>query len=171
MIECIIDLFKSLFKVVPPSVPNPPKPIVTPLDPSPFKMQKDDPEFLKIAFSFEGLKEPDPMIKEFHRAANFDGEYTDSWCSSFLCYCFEKAGIESVREPGAKTWLGWGQKIDIPKRGCVCIFWRDFPNSWKGHVGLFLKQDDKSIWLLSGNSMNSVRVAAYPKSQLLGYRV
>lgn len=171
MIKAIIDFFIRLFSkkeepilVKPPLKPEP-KPII-----KDFEMQKDDPEWLKIAFAFIGLKEPDPMIEVFHGAARFNGTYKDSWCSSFLCYCFEKAKIESARDPGAKSWLEWGEKVDIPSRGTVCVFWRVDPNSWQGHVGLFIKNEGDFIWCLSGNSDNRVRIAAYPKNQLLGFR-
>jgi hypothetical protein len=36
-----------------------------------------------------------------------------------------------------------------------------------GHIGFLHAEDDTNVWLLSGNSHNQVRIAAYPKSKLI----
>jgi len=157
MVEFLKGLLESLGKPAKKKEEPPPKTI-------------KKPEWLLYAESQKGVKEPDPIIQEYHKAARFNGDHDDSWCSSFLCWCFERAGIESPRSPGARDWLKWGKKLDKPQFGCVVVFWRDNPDGWTGHVGLYVGENANNILLLSGNSNNMVREAWYPKNRILGYR-
>jgi hypothetical protein len=36
-----------------------------------------------------------------------------------------------------------------------------------GHIGFLHAMDATNVWLLSGNSKNQVRIAAYPKNKLI----
>jgi hypothetical protein len=36
-----------------------------------------------------------------------------------------------------------------------------------GHIGFLHAMDATNVWLLSGNSKNQVRIAAYPRSKLI----
>lgn len=138
----------------------------------------NDPEWLKIARGEIGIKEiagvgkHNKRILEYHHSTGETWVLDDetAWCSSFANWCIEEAGLEGTDKLNARSWLNWGQKIDIPRRGCVAIFWRDKKNSWMGHVGFYLRDDGKYIYLLGGNQKNEVNVTKYPMSRLLGYR-
>lgn len=143
--------------------------------PSPPLKQAEDLPWMKIAKSQLGVSEvpgnqKNPIIEDYHRAASFGGDEDDSWCSSFACYCMEKAGFKSTKNPWARSWLGWGQHLEKPEYGCVVVFWREKPSSWKGHVAFYQGEDKESVFVLGGNHDNAVKVKAYPKSQILGYR-
>lgn len=59
-----------------------------------------------------------------------------------------------------------------PEPGDVVIFWREDPQSWKGHVGFFFgySQDGHRVYCLGGNQGNQVSVSAYPTNTVLGFR-
>ena len=70
----------------------------------------------------------------------------------------------------ARSWLKVGQRVSKPKLGDVVIFWRDNPNSWKGHVAFFVRETKNWVYVLGGNQNNQVKISAYPKHRLLQYR-
>jgi uncharacterized protein (TIGR02594 family) len=79
-------------------------------------------------------------------------------------------GITGTGSALARSWLEWGQSLDVPVAGCIVVLSRDDPNSWKGHVGFFLHADDKNVHLLGGNQLQEVREHFYPLASVLGYR-
>jgi len=50
------------------------------------------------------------------------------------------------------------------------VLWRDDPQSWKGHVAFFVREDGDDVVLLGGNQLESVREHRYPRANVLGYR-
>jgi uncharacterized protein (TIGR02594 family) len=157
MISFLKDLFSYLGKPEPNKIEEKPKTIKKPL-------------WLVWAESQKGVCEPDPIIREYHKAAGYNADYDESWCSSFVCWCFEKSGIKSTRNPGARSWLDWGVTLLRPTYGCVVVFWRDSRESWRGHVGLYVGETATEIIVLGGNQDNAVKEKKYPKSRVLGYR-
>ena len=110
-------------------------------------------------------------ILEYMSEAGFDfiNEET-SWCSIFINWCAIKAGLQRSGKATARSWLNVGEIITDPQLGDIVIFWRGHPDSWKGHVGLFISRVDDSIYCLGGNQSNQVNISAYPADRLLGYR-
>ncbi len=112
-----------------------------------------------------------PRIAEYHRTANLAGRDDQvPWCSSFVHWCLAQAGIAGTGSPLARSWLSWGDALDEPVRGCVVVLYREEPQSWKGHVGFFLRADADRLHLLGGNQLGAVRVHSYPRETLLGFR-
>jgi len=114
--------------------------------------------------------EHNPRILKYHLATTLKGS-TDEipWCSSFVCWVFEEARITSTKSAMARSWLGWGKKIENPYPGCVAVFSRG-ANLVSGHVGFYLRDTPKSIVILGGNQADTVSESFYAKSRLLGYR-
>ena len=92
------------------------------------------------------------------------------WCSSFANWCVIESGKKGTGSAMARSWLKWGEPVDMPKVGDVVVFWRENKNSSKGHVAFYSSSDDKYITVLGGNQTNKVCYAKYPRAQLLGYR-
>jgi hypothetical protein len=71
----------------------------------------------------------------------------------------------------ARSFMDWGQPVQQPQRGDVAVFSRGDPNGPYGHVGLFegIGPDGK-IQVLGGNQGDSVSVAGFDPSSLLGFR-
>lgn len=91
------------------------------------------------------------------------------WCSSFLCWCFEREGIPSTRSAAARSWLTWGVAIGRGIQGCVVIISRGTGN--QAHCGLWWSEDRDMVYLLSGNVSNKVCVMGFARDRVLGYRV
>ncbi|WP_452223653.1 C40 family peptidase [Lacinutrix chionoecetis] len=94
------------------------------------------------------------------------------WCSVFMNWVALKAGLETTNLANARSWLNVGIPVINPEPGDIVIFWREDPNSYKGHVGLFMgySQDNSRIYTLGGNQSNMVSQSAYSAAQLLGFR-
>lgn len=96
------------------------------------------------------------------------------WCSAFVNWCLKQTGYERTKSALARSWLNWGEAIDIPRRGCIVVFSRE---GGFGHVGFYLGETETEIKVLGGNQKNpetgifEVSEKYYPKSALLGYRI
>lgn len=96
-----------------------------------------------------------------------------AWCSAFMNAMAKANGLEHPTEKAgaARSWLNVGLAVtDGPVIGDVCVFWRESPKSWKGHVGLFVRETEKFIWVLGGNQSDQVNIRPYTKSRLLSIR-
>ena len=95
-----------------------------------------------------------------------------SWCSVFVSYCVKELKGNYPKSATARSWLDKGVKVNQPNPGDLVIFWRDSPNSWKGHVGIFLgfDKETKTVITLGGNQDDRVKIKKYPINQVLGYR-
>jgi len=111
-----------------------------------------------------------PRILEYHRTTTLRA--TDDevpWCSAFVNWCLRQARVAGTNSAAARSWLGWGQPLVNPRRGCVAVLRRG-TNPAQGHVGFFLQSRGAVVDLLGGNQGNQVRVQTYSVTQLLGYR-
>ena len=118
-----------------------------------------------------GAGQSNPAIEAYHRSVAEDGTPDDvAWCSSCVNWLLEQSGFQGTDSRSARSWLDWGIGLTYPAYGCVCVLWRESPDSWKGHVGIFLGHilDDLLLW--GGNQRNEVSVRRYPVARLLGYR-
>lgn len=139
---------------------------------------EDNLRLINIALSQYGHKEVPGRAHNPHILKYFDATDSSavaiadetSWCSAFANWCAREALLERSKKLNARSWLKVGIETKEPMLGDVVVFWRESPSSWKGHVALFIRQDDTHIYVLGGNQSNSVNISPYPKSQLLGFR-
>lgn len=118
-------------------------------------------------------KEDNPEVLKYFNEIGFDGEKLKdetAWCSAFINWVAKKSNRKYSNKLSARSWLKVGCATSSPQIGDVVVFWRESIDSWKGHVGLYIREDEKNIWVLGGNQKNQVSIAPYPKSRLLGYR-
>ena len=113
-----------------------------------------------------------PRVQAYHAATRGPKSVADAvpWCSSAMNWCMERAGIEGTRSKAARSWLQWGDPLDEPRLGCVCVLWRISITGSKGHVGLYLGENKRGVILLGGNQANEFGVARYPHRRVLAYR-
>ena len=134
-------------------------------------------KLLSIAFKEYGIQEisgaeDNPEVIKYFNAIGFDGSKLKdetAWCSAFINYCAKKAGLEYTGKLNARSWMSIGAKVEKGKEqlGDVVIFWRESPDSWKGHVGIYINETKKTIFVLGGNQSNQVNIKQYPKSRFL----
>ena len=136
-------------------------------------------ELLKIAFSELGTEEikgdeHNPEVLKYASETGIPNIDNDeiAWCSTFVNWVAMKAGMQYSKKPNARSWLNVGKKVTAPEPGDVVVFWREDPQSWKGHVGFFLgfSLDKKRVYCLGGNQGNRVSVSAYLANQVLSYQ-
>ncbi|CAN7712427.1 TIGR02594 family protein [Duganella sp. LjRoot269] len=131
---------------------------------------------MNAAFGERGIRrfpvgQTNPRIVEYNYHTNLRG-YDDkiSWCSSFMNWCLAQVGIAGTGSALARSWLEWGIPLESPVPGCIAVLTRDDPNSWKGHVGFFLRIEGDSVVLFGGNQLEEVREHYYPVKSVLSYR-
>ena len=95
-----------------------------------------------------------------------------AWCSIFVNWCCFKAGLQRTNSAMARSWESVGKPVEDPKPGDIVIFWRDKPNSWKGHVGIFIgfSKNRSVVFCLGGNQKNAVSIQGYAADKVVGYR-
>lgn len=114
-------------------------------------------------------------IIDYAQEAGFEWVNDDEtpWCSIFVNWVAQKNHLSSSKKANARSWLLIGKKVDdAPEPGDVVIFWRESPQSWKGHVGFFFgfSKDGSRVYCLGGNQGNQVSISAYPSETVLGFR-
>lgn len=92
------------------------------------------------------------------------------WCAAFMNWVMQKANVITKNQLNARSFLDMGVESSDPVMGDVVVFWRISPTSWEGHVGLYIRETAKMIYVLGGNQDSSVKIKPFPKTQLLGYR-
>jgi uncharacterized protein (TIGR02594 family) len=134
------------------------------------------PEWLRLAREEIGVKEVpgagnNPRIVEYHSTTSLkatqDSVY---WCSSFVNWCINQAGIKGTGSAAARSWLEWGIPLDKPRLGCIVVFKRGAPPS--GHVA-FCDHEDISngiIRVINGNMSDEVKISRLSVNGVLGYR-
>lgn len=91
------------------------------------------------------------------------------WCSSFVCWCLERAGLRSTLSAAARSWLKWGVPCEA-KVGAVVVFSRG-SNPAAGHVAIVNKLPEQGyVEVVGGNQGDKVSIARFPVSRVLGYR-
>lgn len=174
IINVIIEILKALFT----GTPKKESEIVLNENENDFQIQNEDPVWLKIAFKELGQKEVsgskhNERIIEYHKSTTLKaGEDEIAWCSSFVNWCINQAGIEGTGSAAARSWTNWAGKVSLSgtlKRGSIVVLKRG-TKSWQGHVGFLVKYDDKHFWLLGGNQSNSVSIQKYYRHDLISIR-
>ncbi len=135
-------------------------------------------EHLMIALSQIGIKEvpgrrDNPEVLKYFNETGFDGaklKDETAWCSAFMNWIAFKSGLEMTGKLTARSWLKVGWEVKQPQIGDIVVFWRGSKQGWKGHVGLFIREEKGYIYCLGGNQNNEVSIKPYLKTQLLQYR-
>ena len=134
---------------------------------------------LDIALREYGIEEivggeHNPIILQYFHESGHEWVHDDetAWCSAFMNAMAFRARLEHTGKLNARSWLDVGEEIESPMPGDVVILWRGSPDSWKGHVGIYINhdEDERHINILGGNQGNKVCIAGYDKGRLLGYR-
>jgi uncharacterized protein (TIGR02594 family) len=128
------------------------------------------------AFAERGVKEllgqgSNPRVLEYLRTttlpAKLAADDETPWCSAFVNWCVTRSGLKGTDSAAARSWLTWGQPLEVPRRGCVAVLSR----AGGGHVGFYLRTVGSTLHLFGGNQNNLVGTRAYDRSRLLGYRI
>lgn len=104
-----------------------------------------------------------PRIVEYHQSTTLHATNDETpWCSAFVNWCIQQAGLKGTQSASSGSWLHWGQEINQPCPGCIVIC--------KGHVGFYYQEERGQILLLGGNQSNQVKISPYSRNKILSYR-
>lgn len=110
-------------------------------------------------------------IIEYHKHTSLKATSDEiPWCSSFVCFVVDSAGLKSTNNAAARSWLNWGLGLQTPVEGCIVVLKRGNPPN--GHVGFFVRNEGiNHIIVLGGNQNDKVSYSKYLKSDVLDYRI
>ena len=136
-------------------------------------------EIIKAALREFGVKELPGAVNNSSRILEYFAEIGHSWvkddetawCSAFVNYIAKITGHGYTNKLDARSWLNIGFETKFPQIGDVVVLWRGSKQSWKGHVGFFIREYKGLIYMLGGNQDNQVCIKGYAASRLLGYRI
>jgi len=112
-----------------------------------------------------------PRIIAYHATTSLSANDDETpWCSSFVNFCMEEAGIRGSDSAAARSWENWGKKLDKPNIGCVVVLERPAGGPNAGHVGFYVGEKDNEIHLLGGNQGNKVCIAPFKNTRVITYR-
>ncbi len=109
-------------------------------------------------------------IKLYLASVGQPGNDEIPWCSAFVNWCVEVAGLVGTKNATARSWLKWGQEILTPQFGAIAIFKRG-TQAWQGHVTFLLYANETWAYVVGGNQSDRVSVARYPIADLIGLRI
>lgn len=121
--------------------------------------------------------EHNPRILQYHATTTLKASNDETpWCSAFVNWCLQEAGIKGTGSATASSWYRWGAPSGAFP-GAITIIQNNFAAKTNltasgYHVG-FLVQDTRFHHrILGGNQSDQVKITLYPKSswRLIAYR-
>jgi uncharacterized protein (TIGR02594 family) len=114
-----------------------------------------------------------PVLIDFGMALELDYKNDDTpWCGLFVAHCIGSS-LPNEALPTtpllARAWRKFGISC-APQLGAVLVFWRESPNSSKGHVGFYHGEDASHYHVLGGNQSDAVNVRRIERSRFLSAR-
>jgi uncharacterized protein (TIGR02594 family) len=127
-----------------------------------------------------GAKDNDQILAMLRLDQKWPANDEVPWCSAFMNYITWLLRLPRSKSLRARSWLLIGRPIVLEEAEPgfdVVILKRGGANQpgpevidAKGHVGLYAGREGQKILMLGGNQSDSVCVARYPASRLLGIR-
>lgn len=119
----------------------------------------------------QGKKEHPQIVSYFTALDSVTKTYKQNttWCSAFVNWVAKRAGYEYSDKISPRSWLSIGTSTGFPKQGDIVVL-SDKNSDNTGHVGFFIKESQKYVYLLGGNQGNAVSIQAYPKTRVLDFR-
>lgn len=100
-----------------------------------------------------------PIIVTFFQKTNTkpSGDETP-WCAATLCWCLSQTGYSYPDKKGAASgsFRNFGTQTSNPLEGDIVVFGardNDGFNQGKGHVGIFIREQNNKILVLGGNQI------------------
>lgn len=151
--------------------------------PSAYAWLNDEPgprilkEFINVHGTAEDLGPgSNPTILAWAREVGLEKVYRDdeiAWCGLAMAYVAGQAGWENAPRGNAllaRNWQHWGNPAAVPMLGDVLVFWRGSLSGIKGHVGVYVGEDEEAFHVLGGNQEDKVSIARIQRKRLLQAR-
>lgn len=140
-----------------------------------FGMNKSTPRWLRVAKSFDGLKEirgpkhNKTIIGWLDKLKAWWRDDETPWCGVFVAHCMQDAGLPYPSlYMRARSWADYGALLrpDRLAPGAILVFER----AGGGHVGFYVGEDSQFYYVLGGNQANAVNVMRLGKTRLVASR-
>lgn len=136
-------------------------------------MITSDAPWLSIAYGELGQREiagdkDNPRIVEYHKATTLKASDDETpWCSSFVCWCLERAGYRHTKSARARDFIDHEsmERLQAPRLGCIVVMTR----KGGGHVGFLVDDKPNVCNLIGGNQGDAVSIRDYPANRVIGY--
>ena len=138
------------------------------------KLYEGAPAWLETAARELGQSETDPYsrVGEYFTACGVTPDPRGTpWCKYFASWVLDQHGIATPPGGMARSFLQWGTATKFPKPGDITVLWRGtHDDGVTGHVGFYIKEDDKYVYLIGGNQGDKVTEAKFDKKRVLSHR-
>jgi TIGR02594 family protein len=113
-----------------------------------------------------------PIVLKYFKEIGFKWINDDDtpWCAAFLNWVLLKAGKIGTGSLSARSFLKYGMATKLPQIGDIVVLWRTTKDSPFGHVGFYITETEKDIYILGGNQNDEVSILPFSKYRLLEYR-
>lgn len=139
-----------------------------------------NPLILEAAGQYVGTAEwpgakHNPVISGFFAASGNAEVVSDEvpWCAAFVGAVLAQIGLQGTGKLNARSYEKWGLPVSLrdAKPGDIVVFWRESPQSWKGHVAILVRFDGADrVIVRGGNQDNTVKDESYPVGQIVAIR-
>jgi uncharacterized protein (TIGR02594 family) len=147
---------------------------------NPLQPHDPEPEWLRIARTFKGIREKvdgklNPRIAELFRVGTHfpvDKLKPDTaWCAALVSYSLLMAGVPSPHTANAAACATFGYPCK-PRPGALIVLAPGVVGAGiSGHVGFYEQELAKdAFWLFSGNCLNTARSQLYQTSRIVACR-
>lgn len=148
-------------------------PVAQPVRPQqPVSGPPGTPPWMVVAGQEVGQKEwapgDNPRILQYLASVGLSGPDETSWCGAFTHWCLRAVNYPSANTGLAAAWANFGRPVQ-PTYGAITVL-KPLAAGASGHVGFLHAIVGDQVWLLSGNSGNSVRIHPYPQSKLIDHQ-
>ncbi len=139
-----------------------------------------------VALQFRGVKEGpgainNPLVVGMLQVTDASvHDDATAWCSGFVNFVAFLLALPRSKSLGARSWLKVGIPVALaearPDADVVILSRGDGPQpgpeviAAPGHVAFFAGLEGDTVLLLGGNQGDSVSIAKFPKSRVLGVR-
>ncbi|WP_311155657.1 TIGR02594 family protein, partial [Prevotella histicola] len=120
--------------------------------------------WMDIATSQIGVSEipgnkSNPQIVAYHATTCRSTSDATPWCSSFVNWSLNEAGIRGTNSASSQSWLTWGKRISKPVYGCIAVL---SYGGGHGHVAFVVGMNARgNIILLGGNQHDQVNLSPF----------
>lgn len=138
-------------------------------------MSKTEPEWFKIARSYNGLREvPGPkhnpvILRWLEKLNAWWRDDETPWCGVFVAHCMQASKLPYPKlYMRAKAWSDYGARLQphLLAPGAILVFDR----AGGGHVGFYVGEDATHYHVLGGNQANAVNIMRLAKGRLTASR-
>ena len=135
-----------------------------------------EPKWLQLARKDIGIHEgvgakDNPVVLKMYADAGHPEIKHDEvpWCAAALGAWLKRSGVKPSGSLSAISYEDYGTKLQTPILGCIGVK-RRTGDSWMRHVGFVVAANPVRVWMVAGNTADSVSIAAYNRNSFTAFR-